>query len=80
MAAFSLSALHGDGAAHGVYDVLGDGQPHSGAGLLVHAGIVLPGKRIEDPGLEFLSHADAVVPDMQMGADVELSQGRGLLI
>ena len=80
MAALSLLALHGDRAAHCVHNILGDGHAHSGPGNFIHTGAVFSREGVEYPALELLGHPDAVVLDMQVGADVIIALRRGLLI
>ena len=54
-------ALHADGAAHQVYDALGDGHAKAGALHLIGAGFFLAGKGVKKGLLERLAHADAVI-------------------
>jgi len=50
-----------DGAAHQVYDALGDSHAKAGALHLVGAGFFLAGKGFKKGLLELLAHADAVI-------------------
>ena len=65
-AAFSLFALHVDAAVHAVHDGLRDGHAQTRALDAAHRGRALPLEGFEDPGYEFLAHADAGVRDRQL--------------
>ncbi len=59
-------ALDGDGAAHELGDVPGDGQAESRALLAALGGAALPLEGLEDPGRKLGSHAKARVPDREL--------------
>ena len=78
--AIAQLALHLNGAAHGVHDVLGDGHAQAGALGLMHPGVILPDKGLKDPRPELRRHADAVVLDAEMDTDEVLPLLRRLLV
>ena len=65
-AALALFALHVDAAVHVVHDSLRDGHAKARALDAAHRGRALPLEGLEDPGCEFLAHADAGVRDRQL--------------
>ena len=71
--------VHLNRAMHRVHDVLGDRHAQPRALNAVHAGVVLAREGIEDRLLERFGHADAVVLDVEVRADVVRAQRRGLL-
>ena len=66
-------ALHLNGAAHGVHNVLGDGHAQSGALGAADPGVVLPDKGFEDFGLELRGHANAGVLNAKVDAHILLA-------
>ena len=74
-AALSLLALHLNDAVHGVHNMLGNGHAQAGTLGPVNPGFVLAGEGVENLVFELRRHADAVVLDMEMGADIVLAPG-----
>ena len=66
LAALARLALNGDGAAHQVHNVLGDGHAEAGALNAADGGVFLTGELLKDVLLELLAHADAVVLDAEL--------------
>ena len=77
-AALARFALNGDGAAHQVHNVLGDGHAQAGALNAADGGVFLPAERLKDVLLELFAHADAVVFDAELIAATAL--GRTVLL
>ena len=71
-------ALHGDGPPHHIHKALGDGHSQTGALGLADGGGLLPGELLKDMLPEFLTDADAVVPDVEFIVRIPLRRG-GLL-
>ena len=59
--ALTSGTLHADGAAHQVYDALGDSHAKAGALHLADGGSAFPLKGFKNVLLELLAHADAVI-------------------
>jgi len=74
--ALAGGALHPDGAAHQVYDALGDGHAEARALHLVGAGFLLPGKGVEEGLLVGRAHADAVILHDEPVFGVVLGMGK----
>ena len=72
LAALARLAREGDGAAHQIHDVLGDGHSQAGALNAADGGAFLPAELLEDVLLELFAHADAVVLDAELIADAAL--------
>ena len=72
--------LHADGAAHQVYDALGDSHAKAGALHLVGAGFFLAGKGFKKGLLELLAHADAVILHHKAVFGVMLGMGELIYI
>ena len=68
-AAFVLFALHADGSAHELHQIVDDGQAQAAAHIVAGIPRVLLLKGLEDPLHEFFRHADAVVPDHKLQVD-----------
>lgn len=61
LAALARLTFKGDGAAHQVYNVLGDGKAETRALDAADGGAFLPGELLKDVLLELLVDADAVI-------------------
>ncbi len=66
LAALARLALNGDGAAHQVHDILGDGKAQTRALNAADGGAFLTGELLKDVLLELLIDADAVVLDAEL--------------
>ena len=73
-AALARLAFNGDGAAHQVHNVLGDGHAQAGALNAADGGVFLTGELLKDVLLEFLAHADAIVLDAELIAGPALGR------
>ena len=73
-AALARLALNGNGAAHQVHNVLGDGHAQAGALNAADGGVFLTGELLKDVLLEFLAHADAIVLDAELIAGPALGR------
>ena len=78
--ALAGGTLHADGAAHQVYDALGDSHAKAGALHLVGAGFFLAGKGFKKGLLELLAHADAVILHHKAVFGVMLGMGKLIYI
>ena len=78
--AFAGGAFHMDGAAHQVYDALGDGHAEARALHPVGAGFFLAGKGLEESLLVGLAHADAVILHHKAVFGVMLGMGKLLYL
>ena len=66
LAALARLTFKGDGAAHQVYDILGDGETQTRALNAADGGAFLPGELLKDVLLELLVDADAVILDAEL--------------
>ena len=77
--ALARFAFHLDAALHGIYDILRDRHAESRALGLMHAGVVLARKRLENFRHEAGRHADARIVDADMVADEVFAERRAFL-
>ena len=66
LAPLARLAFKGDGAAHQIHNVLGDGKAQTRALNAADSRILLPGELLKDVLLELLVDADAVILDAEL--------------
>ncbi len=74
--ATSHFALHFDGTAHHIHDILGDGHAQTGTLDATDSSTLLAGKRFEEMLLEILAHTDAIVFHMDFILGIALQLHR----